>query len=506
MLTVQRGRTLDAYTKQIAALVSVTGMAIAAGVLAAVSQRLLLVMGVALLLGSLILVSLTSAFWGIVIYVASLCLLPKSLGLPLLPGLSSTLTPSRLLLIVAMLPWFSNLLRGRSRLNRSPFDIFILVAVVSALLTTPFSHAPSTSILRLGGELLDWFLVFFFVFHQVNGRLFIERLLTASSILVMVICVLALVEFATRLNVYRDVILASLGSVSWDWLADYRLQGVGFYRVSGAFEHPIALGIFLVLWFPVVLAMAIIKRGVHRLWFVIVSGASLVSIGLALSRTAWIALSIGMLVMFVSLRRQRSVVMMAVSMIALLLLATLPIFRSDNGMILSPIDVLTSSFNISIGDNEQGLQTSMLGRTYVFANSLNAIRKSPWAGIGWGVTRGNSPDRGELGLGGMENEYLRYLVEGGILAGVFRIILMFAVLWMAWRGQKEARDRDSYWIALGLCSGLVAYAVSLSGVGSYAQRLDPMFWLCVALSAWLLRNHNAESGSESGKTNQRVEA
>ncbi|MBC7518309.1 MAG: hypothetical protein H7248_05405 [Microbacteriaceae bacterium] len=125
----------------------------------------------------------------------------------------------------------------------------------------------------------------------------LEQVYRIVAVVLSVVAVLALLEFATRNNIFVPVRANNALYATWSPL----LERGGLLRVEGAFGHPIALGASLALAIPLTLASS------FRLWlrgcmvFVLV-GATVVTF----SRTGMLCAIIALVLSVVSLRNSIS--------------------------------------------------------------------------------------------------------------------------------------------------------------------------------------------------------
>ena len=131
---------------------------------------------------------------------------------------------------------------------------------------------------------------------------------------------------------------------------------------------------------------------------------SLFTLVLAQARTETLSFVAGVaLILF--LRKRRRVVMIGFGTLGAVLLGLVGFFNAA----------------WSFGTREHGFDPTLTGRTYIWAQAMKVIKKSPWLGFGFRSDR-------YLVHADMQNSFLHALIQAGVLGGI-AYVAAFGVAW-----------------------------------------------------------------------------
>jgi O-antigen ligase len=228
----------------------------------------------------------------------------------------------------------------------------------------------------------------------------------------------------------------------------------GGLRIQSTFNHPNDYGFYLVVVLVAAWGLHNAIDGLARRLVDLIGLAAFGFVALTLSRSAYAAL--GLVVIVVGMRRRRLLIALGVMGGAVLLAAPRVLQR------------VTDLVNPREGDNQGN---SLLGRLSIWSAELEDFRHKPFLGHGWGYTLA-SQDKAS------HNDYLRLMVEGGIV-GLFSILaLMVSLLRAAWRASRARVDLPRAY--LGLALGYVVDSGVTNTIGKGAFQF--YFWLMTGIA------------------------
>jgi hypothetical protein len=228
----------------------------------------------------------------------------------------------------------------------------------------------------------------------------------------------------------------------------------GGLRIQSTFNHPNDYGFYLVVILVAVWGLQDLVHGVQRRLIQLIGIAAFASVALTLSRSAYAAL--GLVVLVVGMHRKRMLIALGVVGGVVLLAAPRIVQR------------VTDLVNPREGDNHGN---SLLGRLSIWSDELRTLRAHPFMGHGWGYTLASQDKESH-------NDYLRMMVEGGIVGLVSIVMLMGSLLRSAWRASRARLDLPRAF--LGLALGYVVDSGVTNTIGKGAFQF--YFWLMTGIA------------------------
>jgi putative inorganic carbon (HCO3(-)) transporter len=232
----------------------------------------------------------------------------------------------------------------------------------------------------------------------------------------------------------------------------------GGLRIESTFDHPNTYGFYLVAVTGAAWGLRWEVTGRRRLLVDMIGLAAFASTALTLSRNAWGAMAI--LVLVVGWRHRW--VLAAAAACAVVVVAAVP-----------RLLVRLTDFLHPVQGNNTG--NSLLGRLALWNRDLGLWKTQPILGRGWGSTLASVNVAAH-------NDFLRALVEGGIVGFVAFVLLIFSLVRMGWRIGAARGDLPRAF--LGLALGYTAVSVASNNLGKGAYQF--YFWLIagVAYVCW----------------------
>jgi len=403
----------------------------------------------------------------------------KTYSLPV--DLPFNLEPYRLFLFLLVFAWLIGLLAGRSHLSAGgqAYPLILLSAVLFATQIVNFDELNAGSTEPEALKSLSYFLSFIIVFLLVTSTLdsmaAIDKLVRALVVGGAIVAVTALYDSRFTYNVFEHL-------HQWIPVLEYVPREVdavrgGRLRVFGSAQHPIALGVALLMVVPLAIYSAGRAATIFRsrVWVL----AAIVSATGALATVS-----------------RTTVVMIITMVVVALILRGSAVVRFAPLLILFPVVVhfLTPGALGGIYKSffpEEGLVTSLEGRAGEGGSGrladlgpgLEIWSESPL--VGTGIAEQTIPSEAAPGVADasaveliFDNQYLNTVVTTGLLGFV-------AVVWFVWGSvvklARAARRR------VGQASDLmVACCVSAAGFGASMALFDAFYFVQCTLFFFMI--------------------
>ncbi|MGH8884941.1 MAG: O-antigen ligase family protein [Egibacteraceae bacterium] len=227
----------------------------------------------------------------------------------------------------------------------------------------------------------------------------------------------------------------------------------GGLRIYSTFHHPNTYGFYLVTVLVAIWGMRSWVSGRKRRLLDAVGLAAFISMLLTLSRTAWGALALVVLV--VGWRNRGILAAAAAAGAAFMVVVPRIAFR-----VLDLFQPRTGS----------GAGNSLLSRLTNWTNQLAAFGQQPLLGHGWGYTLASGQ--------AAHNDYLRMMVETGVVGGAAIAALMWSLIRHSWEAARGRDDLPRAFFGLTLAYALQSLASNNLGKGVYQF----YFWLLAGIS------------------------
>lgn len=359
-----------------------------------------------------------------------------------------------LMLGLILVSYVLKLLCGRRVLRLSLIDytvaIFLFFTIFGGIITVDPSSFPKMLVFVI------FMLGYFVVKNTISSPSLVRR------------CLYSLITSSVLVSAY-GLYQNFFGEISTIW-QDVTVFSEISGRVVSTFENPNVLGEYLILLFPVTLAMMIsAKTANERFAFFFAAGLNAVCLIFTWSRGAWLGFLIATVLFF--------------------LLSAKHFFTA--GILMTPLAVLGLTFMVD---------TSVFRRFTTFGDSSTSYRLSIWRGtldmlkdtwwygigIGEGAFRRVYP---AYALPGIEtaphshNLYLQIITEGGVFALISFLLFILIFTQCALSFSKSAVSRSNRSICIGLFAGIAAFLIQgLTDYVWYNYRIYLLFWLIAGLA------------------------
>lgn len=394
--------------------------------------------------------------------------------------------PYRLVLMLLLVAWLvravvrRRLFSGRTYLDAA-IGIFLLAMAVSfaanaARFTSPDEFAYRV---KMGAYLASFPLTFYLIASTVRSPKEVLRLIDVLVVCGAVAGAFGVVERVTQFNLFyhlESIVpllrhVASPGAV---------LRGSA--RVAGSTAHPIAFATLLSMLLPLAAARAFSAPAKRARWAAIAS-CGLIGTGalLTLSRTAFVGIVVGALMLFVAFPRRR----VAVVSVPLAFLALVHLFF--RGVIGTLVSVFRPSV---ISAMEVGNENGRLA-DYAWAAPQMAAR--PLFGFGFGTL---DPERGARII---DNQYLGLALETGALGVLAFAYLLWRAVSVPFRAGRRLGGRLGAEL-IGIAAAAAVFATCSATFDTIGfPQVTYLFFALSALGVVIIAEHDG-AGEATGRT------
>lgn len=364
----------------------------------------------------------------------------------------STLSLAVILLLI-FLSYILKLICGRRIIKFTLVDftvlIFLLFTFFGGIFTVDSSSMPKMLVF------ICFMLGYFVVKNTVRSPVLVRKCLYSLTVSSVIVAFYGLYQnfFGTPSTVWQDTAMFS------------EIKG----RVVSTFANPNVLGEYLILIFPIILAlMATAKHVNERFALLLAAAANCACLIFTWSRGAWLGF--------------------AVSLILFLCLSSKHFFTA--GILMLPPLAVVLFF---------GSGTSIIRRFTSLGDSSTSYRLGIWRGVllmladvfyfGIGIGEGAFADIYPFyALSGIEtaphshNLYLQITVELGLFALIAFLIFIFVFAQCSLSFCKNAVSKSNKTISLGILCGIVAFLIQgMTDYVWYNYRLFLLFWMMAGL-------------------------
>jgi O-antigen ligase len=375
----------------------------------------------------------------------------------LLPGIFGEFLLVKQVAILTVLIYLVSVLNAGKSITIWPLELRMLCSIVLlGMLFMPFATSAQDTIDVFSETLFKIVLIFVLIINLVTSH---KRL--CSLLKVMLICGVGIATGAIM-----------------DFLSGKYTKGRIAGTNGGMFENPNDLASALALLIPLAVALALTRKGVSRLSYIVCALVLSLGVLMTLSRGGFLGLvALGI----VLLKRLRPRYFLAWTAAALLVIFAVTIIMGSGNRLSTILDPVTDE----TGSAQQ--RQLILQRA-----ALVAVRHSL---IGVGMGNFHHYSLGELRA---HNAYLEVWAELGMAGLIAYLTLIFApfqslrALELKTVGAQDEMSRDGYYLSVGLQATLAAYIVC-----SFFASLEYQWLLYypVAFSVALRAIHNREGSS-----------
>ncbi len=290
----------------------------------------------------------------------------------------------------------------------------------------------------------------------------IQTLRQLNAVILALVCLggvvgaIALVQFATGLDIGSIIKVPLLNQmVTNAGMADVRF---GFVRTNATAAHPIELGVVMAALSPLGLHLIVQAR---RLWIAVPTSLMLLAIPTTLSRSGFIALTVGIVVVMLSWSwLDRLVVLSVMGVLGLLAVVVRP------GLGEGVVDLFTLA----------GSDDSILGRTSDYDVIGGYLQTSPLFGTGLGTFL---PERFII----LDNQFLLTLIDMGAIGLITLVVLLGTAVMTCASVSIRSRSGALSRMAIAVAASLAAIIVSLGFFDALSfGMVTGLLWILLGLS------------------------
>lgn len=379
-----------------------------------------------------------------------------------IPVVSSLWDEALLMLALLWLVWDRMRAPCPRPIRANPLSpaVFLFVGVGLALM---FVISPFFSIAVAGWRATVQYMLWFFV---------VIRLLRDDRDLMNLYYVMVGAAFLIALHgIYQYIVAVPIPS-NWTDQAEQSVRT----RVFSIFGSPNIMGDYMVMFAPMAAALAYWAKSVKgKLFFWLVTFCMCFSCLFTMSRGAWMAMAVTVLVFSALVDRRLLLLILAAGLCSL----SLPFVASRIGYLLTP-EFIASTTNG--------------GRASRWALALTYWSESPLFGVGLGMFGGAVAMQHKIysavSYFYVDNYYLKILVEMGVvgLTAFFALLvcLLFTGARTLYRTAKVQKDRSAYLLSAGMFSGLCGVVIHCYFENIFEEPyMMAYFWIIAAMLVYL---------------------
>jgi O-antigen ligase len=412
------------------------------GVMAKTSAALAFVVVVAL---AICVVSFANTEVALYILVFSMLLSPE-IGQRTTEGAGVTLRVDDCLLVLIGFAWFARTalykelgIILRTKLNK-PIFFYLLACISSTAIGMLLGNVEIKSGFFFVLKYFEYYVVYFMVINHIHSKKQVQYLIVSLLLTCVIVDVVALAQIPSG------------------------------KRLSAPFEgevgEPNTFGGYLLLMLAMSMALFVsLDSKKVKAALLLVVGLSIVPFLLSLSRGSYLAL-VPTYFTLIALSKNKEL------LISIMLLACLTAPYLMPERVVSRV-THTFSQRMQQGQEEIGavrLDTSTSARLRSWGRGLEAYMKRPI--FGYGIT----------GWYFIDNQFIRVLVETGLLGLTAFIFLLYSIFKEGWRVYKATEDKLYKGITMGFLAGLLGMIVHALGANTFIIiRIMEPFWLLAGI-------------------------
>jgi O-antigen ligase len=292
------------------------------------------------------------------------------------------------------------------------------------------------------------------------------EIIRISSVMLMLIVLNRLITNLDRLKTVLTAVFVSavvpLGVAAYQAASTSgRFQAGGFSRIRATFVHPNPFALYLT--FIIVMGVALLPhiQGRVRILLSVLLSACGVALVLTYTRTAWICVVIGLIVIGI-LQSKRLLGVMFIGAIVVLL----------------AVPSIAGRFaDLSEGEQASGSSAnSLIWRFDYWTETLPLANSNPATGIGLKMSQFKTAEQKAP-----HNDFIRAYVETGVLGLLAYLWLIAMLLRTAWDAVVRAASRFERGVAVGFAACVAAF-VTMSFVSNVASQVV-LLWYFFAFAA-----------------------
>ncbi len=387
-----------------------------------------------------------------------------SVGKPMAKGEALVLRMEDLVLIAVALAWFARtaIFKELGLIRKTPLNRPIFAYVASLVLATLLGvYLGNVAPLRgffFTLKYIEFFVVYFMAVNFVQDERQMGRLLVTAFVTCAISAVMGIAQIPSGERVAAPF--------------------------EGKYGEPNTFGGYLVFMLALILAQALSARTlpIQLGW---ASFAALLAVPLlfTLSRSSWLA-CIPMLLTLVALSQRRLILMMGLGV--LVILGPLAFPKQVVDRYSYTLDAKEDRSEYRLG--ERRFDSSTAARFDSFQVGLRGVAKRPV--FGYGVT----------GFAFMDAQFIRVLVETGLVGLLTFLWLLWRLFQVAWNTHKRLEGSRFEWLTLGYLAGLAAMVIHGIGANTFIiVRIMEPFWFMTGIIALLPALSGREGQETPGK-------
>lgn len=428
------------------------------------------------------------------VFVFSFALMPHFVGVATPSGLPD-ITSTRALILYytcfSLLFNRSTIFANIKKLRMDMINAALIIFVVTNGLVF-LAHRTGVAANALLVLMFEDIFVFYLVFLNIRNYKEARGCFTALLLCAGLLCLFAIFEFFTGINIFSRY--GTLGNVSL-FDSSRSLMRLGSIRVYTAFGHPIAMGCYTLLIFPIAFNLFLNENNSFRKYFYFsLSGLLVIMLLFALSRMPILCFIGSFALLFIVIKREQKTKFIKVMCIAL----ALGIICLAGGLIpefvINTLSSLAATLTGGSVDDFGGNAGASRGRLNLIPITLEALEGKMLLGAGLNYLQTvkiyyfdyhKNPYMPYL-INTFDNDHLKRFLYGGFIGAGGYIVLYGVFMLHALRTARDKRvGEELNVIAQSVFVAMCAYLISLAAVDHLGT--IPIYFTITAVFAAAVR-------------------
>lgn len=388
-------------------------------------------------------------------------------------NVSGIIALSIILLSLVILIIFINQNNFKIRLNINELNFSIILFIVLVLISSLVNLLDPNNNIFSAKIFLERFLRLIspFCLYYIINNLFV----TKKDIIILHKFLISIILFTVFVGLYQ--LFPKIN----------KLQDLSLTRwFSGISEHPNQFSLILVFYSVILIFYLYYLRGIFSKFFIgILLFFLIIFIFISTSRTGIFLLFFSFGLIFIEFYRKK-VIIVIFSVFVLLTILLLPFYIERLSILGSPWEAIRNVFINRIGSST----TSFEWRFLNFRGLIEIYKEKPFFGWGLGTDYLVNPYRPF----DSHNDYLKFLVETGLVGFLGYLFLYYNILKYLFRKFKKTLNKYRLFIYSLICFFVGYLLISFFSNNFFSLLFQYYFWLIIALIGNLDNIGNLQEG------------
>lgn len=333
---------------------------------------------------------------------------------------------------------------------------FIIYLIINMIIV--INNMNSVGINELFAILTEQIFLFYLFNFIVKYKMSINKVLKIICSCMFILAIFGFFEFLTDVNLFNYLNITNRkGLVMSNYIR------MGNLRVTGPFGHPLAYGLFLLLFIPVIFIT--INKG--KKIYIITLVFSIINLFLTGSRSSIICFTIQMIIVFIFIKNNKKIKTIIITSNIIMAIFLFSNIFPNNALSNNINDMIYMMSDALFGTNlaeDFGKNEEPYGYRMELLNILKDKRINPLLGEGYG----NNPKfyvhswkwneyTGITEIKSIDNYYIQKYIECGYLGLIANLIIMYIFIKESFNIYKKQRK----FIGIFLTISIIGYGINL---------------------------------------------